>query len=817
MKLSILLFILFLMAHSFAQNDLSINKKEYFERQGLNVMVFHDYYPDGHQTGVTIIQHGARTAANGDLRLEPSPGQWSPMPKFGGRKIDRDKNEITAALWFPDSSKDRKGFNPIIYPDLKLRYNIRVRGITDGIKIIVDLEEPIPAEWNGKVGFNLELFPGEYFGHSFIMDNIIGLFPRQPEGAMYKNPGDDFLFKPLASGKRLIIAPDEPKVKMSIRSEETLVLLDGRGNHNNGWFIVRSVIPAGRTKNALEWTITPTILPDWKYEPVVQISQTGYHPDQTKRAVIETDRSDDKLLSAVLFRFAEKGKEEVLSAKPVVWGEFLRYKYYQFDFTQIQESGVYQISYGNYLSNPFIISSEVYKKSVWQPTLEYFLPVQMCHMQVNENYRIWHGLCHMDDALMAEVDTNHFDGYLQGPSTLTKFKPLDHVEGLNIGGWHDAGDYDLRIESQADEVRILSMIYEEFNVTLDATMVDQKKKVVEIHQPDGRPDILQQVEHGVLTIIGGYKALGRFYRGIICPTLRQYVLLGDASVNTDNKIYDPSLNEDESSANRSGLKDDNWVFTEENPSREISAAAALSAAYRVLKDYNSQLAEECLSIAKEVWSKSKANNSDKLSAAAELFLSTKELEYRNFLLNNLELFSNRFDRFGWTGIRVMDLINDAGFKEKLNKAALEYSVKIKEQQAENPYGVPYQPDIWGAGWGIQEFGVRQYFIQKGFPETGVKEYMLNALNFVLGCHPGSNTSSFASGVGVKSLLTAYGTNRADWSHIPGGVGSGTAIIRPDLPELKEWPYFWQQREYVMGGGATNFMFLVLAADRMLNQ
>jgi endoglucanase len=46
------------------------------------------------------------------------------------------------------------------------------------------------------------------------------------------------------------------------------------------------------------------------------------------------------------------------------------------------------------------------------------------------------------------------------------------------------------------------------------------------------------------------------------------------------------------------------------------------------------------------------------------------------------------------------------------------------------------------------------------------------------------------------------------------VISGTNLIRPDLPELKTWPYFWQQAEYVMGGGATNYMFLALAADRL---
>jgi len=84
-------------------------------------------------------------------------------------------------------------------------------------------------------------------------------------------------------------------------------------------------------------------------------------------------------------------------------------------------------------------------------------------------------------------------------------------------------------------------------------------------------------------------------------------------------------------------------------------------------------------------------------------------------------------------------------------------------------------------------------------------------------HPGENTSSFASGVGSRSLTVAYGVNRADWSYIPGGVASGTGIIRPDLPELKIWPFFWQQTEYVIGGGSENFMFLVLAVDKFYNR
>ena len=130
--------------------------------------------------------------------------------------------------------------------------------------------------------------------------------------------------------------------------------------------------------------------------------------------------------------------------------------------------------------------------------------------------------------------------------------------------------------------------------------------------------------------------------------------------------------------------------------------------------------------------------------------------------------------------------------------------------------MPYEPDIWGAGWGIQGFGMEQYFLHTSFPEIFPKDAMLHALDFVLGVHPGPNNASFVSGVGSRSVIVGYGLNRADWSYIPGGSVSGTALIRPDYPELLEWPYLWQQTEYVLGGGTTDYLFLVLAADHLLN-
>ncbi len=400
----------------------------------------------------------------------------------------------------------------------------------------------------------------------------------------------------MASGKKLTIAPEEPAQRMRIESfGEPLQLLDGRVYHNNGWFVVRSLVTPGKTRGAVEWLVDANVIPGFVSPPVVHVSQVGYHPGQEKVAVVEMDGSVENAGPVSLVRYGADGEIQVIKEEvPAKWGKYLRFNYFRFDFSEVQHEGVYRVKYGDRQTEPFRIGAGIYDRDVWQPTVEYFLPVQMCHMRINEGYRVWHDLCHMDDALMAPLDTNHFDGYLQGPSTLTKYAPGQQVPGLHTGGWHDAGDYDLRVESQAGTVWVLTMAYEQFRPAWDQTTIDQQKQVVEIHRPDGKDDFLQQIEHGLLTILGGYENLGRLYRGIICNSLRQYVMLGDAASMTDGLKYNPALKEGEKTGSESWKTDDRWVFTEENPGREIDVARALAAASRVMKGYNDPLAVKAL-------------------------------------------------------------------------------------------------------------------------------------------------------------------------------------------------------------------------------
>lgn len=561
--------------------DFTLGPEGYFRNEGIDIMAFYDFYPEGHQGGVCVIMNGNRVATNGDLRFEATPGQWQPVPRQISREVGKDA--IVARLSYPDSSRHLTGFNPMVYPDAVISYTVTTRAVGDHIEVTLDLDSPIPDAFIGKAGFNLEFFPGTLFGKPWIMDGKSGIYPRQPNAPLvltepnYRHTGsfhqegkpiidfdrliaegegynpivaDDIIAQPYAIGRKFTSRPDDPYSKLTIESlTGDLKLYDGRMNHNNGWFVLRSEIPSGATKGAVKWIITPAIVPGWRYSPVIQTSQVGYHPAQRKIAIIELDGRDSVQGPAELVRIDADGPVTVLTATPEDWGRFLRFNYACFDFSDVRQSGLYKIRYGGSESSVFRIGEDIYRRGIWQPVIEYFLPNQMCHMRVNEKYRVWHDACHLDDARMARNE-NGIDGYNQEPG-ISPYAPGDFVPGVAAGGWHDAGDLDLRIESQAGESYILSLAYEQFSPDIDVTAIDFERRVTEIHQPDGRNDILQQIENGVMSVVSAYKALGRPYRGIISSSLRQYVILGDAAAMTDGVP---------------GNEDDRWIYTESNPS-----------------------------------------------------------------------------------------------------------------------------------------------------------------------------------------------------------------------------------------------------------
>ncbi len=827
---------LFFTTNSFAQK-LQINDSGYFEKRGVNVLVYSYEYSgfffDEKTSGIELIHHGVRTATGGAVRLQNTPEQWDLIPKMISRKVDKQNNSIEVELR---------------YEQFDFNSKVVVTAKDNGVEINVYLDRPVPEKLVGNAGFNLEFLPSAYFEKTYLVDGKPGEFPLYPGSTTSIEPiskkipqfaghttfddrgrGEFIVPSPITTGKMIVLAPEDPERNVKIVSEtpdENLMLFDGRNLAQNGWFIVRSLLPANKTGKVLTWYVEPNAIHNWIRKPVIEFSQVGYHPQQEKTAVIELDKNDTPLKTASLFQVTQDGKYvEKLKGDVKVWGRYLRYNYAKFDFSSIKEPGVYFIQYGNQKTNTFSIASNVYD-DIWHPTMDVWFPVQMDHMEVNEAYRVWHGAPFLDDALQAPTNWQHFDGYSMGASTQTKYKPYERIPGLAVGGWFDAGDFDIQTGSHCDAVLSLVDTWEKFQPTRDETYVDYATKYVDIHRPDGKPDILEQIKHGTLNMVAQVKNIGHPVRGIVVPNLHQYHHLGDAINETDNLLYDSTLRPYEVKGNRSGTMDDRWAFTERTTFLDYFTAAALAAASRSLKGFDDTLSEQSLFYAKQLWNEDDSiskmdtsgfskrfGNSLKMSAALQLYITTKDEQYATVFKNAVWQSLDRFLQFGMEPALQAIPYMDDDYKKKLRDYVVKYKVLCDDYAKQNPYGVPIATGGWGGSGGVVNFAITNYYANKFYPDVIGAEYIYKGLNYIFGCHPYSNIS-FVSSVGTVSKKITYGNNRADFHFIAGGIVPGILIIKPDFPENKEdWPFFWGENEVTVGGCA-DYIFLANAAQQL---
>jgi hypothetical protein len=799
-------------------NDrLKLNDHGYFETRGLNVLVFNNWYDglfsDAKISGIELIQHEVRTATNGDVRLSATPEQWDRTPTLVERRINAATGSIDAYLAYPE-----------------FKYSIHVEAYADGVRLGVELEQPLPRELEGQAGFNLEFLPAAYFGKAYLIDGRSGMLPRYPSGPMAVSDAGTVEPQPFASGNTLVLAPEDPARRVTIKARTgTLALFDGRNTAQNGWYVVRSLLPGGRSGRVIEWLLMASTIAGWTRPPVIAHSQVGYHPDQHKVAVVELDKHDQVRGQMRLLQVMDDGElVEQYRAEAQHWGSYLRYSYATFDFSSVREPGLYTIEYGDTRTHSFQIGPHVYEQS-WQPTLDVFFPVQMDHMFVREAYRVWHGASHLDDALQAPVNHEHFDLYAQGPTTDTPYQPGEHIPGLNVGGWFDAGDFDIRTQTQYATLLDLVQTWEAFRIERDQTSIDQQQRYVAIHVPDGIPDLLQQIEHGTLALIAQHRAVGHAIPGIVEPDLTQYAHLGDASTKTDNRVHNPRLKAGETDGFTSGTSDDRWAFTSKSTALNYGSIAALAAASRALRGYRDELADECLATATRVWDQEHAHAPDlfahgnttggqleaeELKAALELLICTQDARYARRIDELWPVIEQHFDAHAEVAVRALPYMDQA-YAGRLEDRVAKYSRRIAELYQQNPFGVPISTGGWAGNAQIIRFAITNYLLHQAFPHLIDRESILRGLNYIYGCHPGSDIS-FVSGVGMVSKEVAYGNNRADFSFIAGGVVPGVLILKPDFPENKEdWPFLWGQNEYVVDV-AAGYLFLVNAVREVLN-
>lgn len=801
---------------------LRLNDLDYFERQGVNILVFSNSFNGGFNdekdSGIEIIHHGVRTVQGGAIRLNNTPEQWDLVPTLTDRKVDKANNSIEISLRYEDYDFDSK---------------VVVTGKGNTVEISVYLDKPVPQAIAHEAGFNLEFLPSQYWLKTYIMDGRLNRFPRYASSETITRPnaekarqfkgfktyddrGTDRFIDPLPieKGHSILMAMDDPERMMKVSSQDAeLLLYDGRILAQNGWFVLRSLLPEGKTGKVLTWTVEPHAIPGWIREPNIGFSQVGYVPEQPKVAVIELDKNDTVKPTASIYSIQEDGNtNEIFKGEIQPWGHYFKYNYVKFDFSSVHEPGVYYIKYGDTQTNNFMIDSHVYDK-ITDATTDVWIPIHMNHMTVNEGYRIWHGEPFKEGYLQAPP-SDHFDMHRQGESTEAKYQPYELIPGLNVGGYFDAGDFDIETGANIGVVENLVRAWELFKSQRDETFVNEQQRYVDLHRPDGTPDILQYIEHGTLNLVAQAEQIGHMASTLSNSVLDNYHHLGDAASITDGLHYDRSLKPYEVSADgkSSGTPDDMWAFTNRNVWMDFRAATMFAAASRALEGYNDGLAKRALTQSKRLMEEASAmmsenNRFNSMATSLQLYAATREQSYLDSFKEQIwKALDNNVVNNIQTALDAIPYMDDA-YKQRLRQYIQRYQEYIFTFDKDNPYGVPIGLGNWAGSGNVVGFGTTICFAYLYYPDIIKRDDIFRAANYIFGCHPYHNYSLVAAVGAARPKAVFYGNNRADFSFIPGNLAPGLLFRQPDhFENYDDWPFLWGQNEGTVGGNTQYVIF-----------
>src|SRR5438045_3680729 len=112
---------------------LRLSPAQTLEGRGLSVIVeqshFSPIFFDEKNAGIQIILHGDRIATDGEVRLNPTPEQWDPVPAFISRVKGPQPDQLIVTS---------------AYPAVGLNYRVEVTAEGDGFRVAVDLDKPLP-------------------------------------------------------------------------------------------------------------------------------------------------------------------------------------------------------------------------------------------------------------------------------------------------------------------------------------------------------------------------------------------------------------------------------------------------------------------------------------------------------------------------------------------------------------------------------------------------------------------------------------------------------------------------------------------------
>jgi len=465
--------------------------------------------------------------------------------------------------------------------------------------------------------FQIRLPVLRYGGARYRADDQVGTYPLEysPD---HRFPGEI---------KRLECNLDEPTLNLVFECADGIGLSDHR-RFRSPFYIVSVGVPKGE-KDTVDLYLTLPRLAKTEPRRAVRWSHIGYPLGGEKFVVLEWSKYDPRPEDWA--RLEDRSGRVVRRGRfgPTQRVDYIQGSYAEFDFSDVRKPGDYRVVWSGGATGWFPIAEHVFTDRLWQPTLDYFIPFEMCHAHVDLGSSVpGHPACHVDDAVRVQANFRGPDGFVSYDCEGTPYKAGDRIP-CALGGWHDAGDYDINTHANGFTVWTLALAYEEFGIDRDVATLDIRARRFTAGKPDGVPDILQQVQWGALWLLSMQQPDGRAYEGVCAnEPQRGGRPLGQV---TDG---------------RPGTGDERRVYVDYHPDSQLAHSIALAAVSRALRSAMPELADRCLAAARKSFAyfrthepvfrrcgyasgppKGGEDRAMAIAAAIELYLTTGERDY----------------------------------------------------------------------------------------------------------------------------------------------------------------------------------------------
>ncbi len=414
------------------------------------------------------------------------------------------------------------------------------------------------------------------------------------------------------------------------------------------------------------------------------------------------------------------------------------------DFSQLQQNGQYFLRAGAIQSNPFRIAPNVYQDSLVKLMHSYYL--QRCGVAINDPVTgIRHAPCHLRDGAITHRDVINSAGQVL-PTT---------------GGWHDAGDYGKYISTTTVTIGRLLSLYE----STPAAFPDRQLAIPE--SGNGIPDLLDEMRVGLDWMLPMQRSDGAVYRKL------------------SGKKWPPIVSPNEDTQPR-------FIYGVSTP-ETAKYAAAMAIAARVYAPWQPAQSKIYLMAAQRAWTylqqqphmqvdwvdgddsgsgkylesdidkepSLKIDTDDRFWAAAELFITTRQPQYEEYVAQQLPQLP--YSLFEWKDPSALGMVN---YLRAMNQSAtqsaqshlitIQITRKIKERAdvvlqhvQQSGYRLANHQFIWGSNKMTAEEGITLMLAYQMTRNSSYLQGAIDQIDYLLGRNPFNQT--FVTGVGTRPV------------------------------------------------------------------